>query len=193
MNELQQRIIQELHVLPEVDAHEEVRVSVNFLKEYLKKNTFLEGYVLGISGGQDSTLAGKLAQLAVNELNEELDTDRYRFIAVRLPYGTQFDEEDCQDALRFIEPTTTYTVNIKEAVDASRHALDEAGIALSDFEKGNEKARERMKVQFSIAAFHHCAVIGTDHAAEAITGFFTRIWGWSSRCDTASSFEQTSR
>ncbi len=175
MNDLQQQIIHELHVLPKIDPQKEVRVSVDFLKEYLKKNTFLEGYVLGISGGQDSTLAGKLAQMAVDELNEELSTDRYKFVAVRLPYGTQFDEEDCQDALRFIKPAATYTVNIKEAVDASRRALDAAGISLSDFEKGNEKARERMKVQFSMAAFHHCAVIGTDHAAEAITGFFTKF------------------
>ncbi|MGG0642509.1 ammonia-dependent NAD(+) synthetase [Sporosarcina gallistercoris] len=175
MNELQQRIIKELHVQPEVDPQKEVRISVDFLKAYLKKNTFLEGYVLGISGGQDSTLAGKLAQMAVDELNEELAVDRYKFVAIRLPYGTQFDEEDCQDALRFIQPTITYTVNIKAAVDASRHALDEAGISLTDFEKGNEKARERMKVQFSMAAFHHCAVIGTDHAAEAITGFFTKF------------------
>ena len=30
--------------------------------------------------------------------------------------------------------------------------LQEAGIKLTDFQKGNEKARERMKVQFSIAS-----------------------------------------
>lgn len=175
MDELQKQIIEELHVKPKIDAFGEVRVSVDFLKEYLKKNTFLEGYVLGISGGQDSTLAGKLAQMAVDELNEELSTDRYKFVAVRLPYGTQFDEIDCQDALHFIQPTVTYTVNIKEAVDASRRALDAAGVTLTDFEKGNEKARERMKVQYSIAASRHCAVIGTDHAAEAITGFYTKF------------------
>ncbi|MDW0110656.1 ammonia-dependent NAD(+) synthetase [Sporosarcina aquimarina] len=175
MNELQQRIIKELHVKPEIDAYKEVRVSVDFLKDYLKKNVFLEGYVLGISGGQDSTLAGKLAQMAVDELNAEMSTEKYKFLAVRLPYGTQFDEIDCQEALRFIQPSETYTVNIKEAVDASRNALDAAGVTLSDFEKGNEKARERMKVQYSIAAANHCAVIGTDHAAEAITGFYTKF------------------
>lgn len=175
MDELQKQIIEELHVKPKIDAFGEVRISVDFLKEYLKKNTFLEGYVLGISGGQDSTLAGKLAQMAVDELNEEQSTDRYKFVAVRLPYGTQFDEIDCQDALHFIQPSVTYTVNIKEAVDASRRALDAAGVSLTDFEKGNEKARERMKVQYSIAASRHCAVIGTDHAAEAITGFYTKF------------------
>ena len=92
------------------------------MKEYARKNAFLNGFVLGISGGQDSTLVGKLAQLAVDELNGEEETDRYKFIAVRLPYGSQFDEDDCQDALDFIEPILIYTVNIKEAVDASeRH------------------------------------------------------------------------
>ena len=175
MADLQQRIIQKLHVKSEIDAHEEVRASINFLKEYLKKNSFLKGYVLGISGGQDSTLAGKLAQLAINELNAEQQTNNYQFYAVRLPYGNQFDELDCQNALTYIDPSVTYTVNIQEAVDASRRALDQAGITLTDFEKGNEKARERMKVQYSIAASKQSAVIGTDHAAEAITGFYTKF------------------
>lgn len=126
---------------------------------------------MGISGGQDSTLAGKLAQMAVDELNEEAGEKKYAFMAVRLPYGVQADEQDCQDALDFIQPDKIYTVNIKGAVDASRLALEEAGIELSDFAKGNEKARERMKVQYSIAAMHNAVVLGTDHAAEAITGF----------------------
>jgi len=92
-----------------------------------------------------------------------------------LPYGVQKDEQDCQDAIDFIEPTHTYTVNIKEAVDASVRALENAGVTLSDFVKGNEKARERMKVQFSIAAMNSAVVLGTDHAAEAITGFYTKF------------------
>ena len=32
-----------------------------------------------------------------------------------------------------------------------------------------------MKVQYSIAAMHNCVVLGTDHAAEAITGFYTKF------------------
>ena len=46
---------------------------------------------------------------------------------------------------------------------------------LSDFAKGNEKARERMKAQYSIAAMHNGVVLGTDHAAEAVTGFYTKF------------------
>ena len=174
MTNLQQTIIEELKVKPSIDPQQEIRVSIDFMKAYLKKHTFLKGLVLGISGGQDSTLSGKLAQMAVDELNEEAGGQVYSFYAVRLPYGVQFDEDDCQDALEFIQPTKIYTVNIKEAVDASKRALDESGIILSDFAKGNEKARERMKVQYSIASMHNAVVLGTDHAAEAITGFYTK-------------------
>ncbi|PUB09532.1 ammonia-dependent NAD(+) synthetase [Paenisporosarcina sp. OV554] len=174
MTNLQQTIIEELKVKPSIDPQEEIRISIDFIKHYILKHPFLKGLVLGISGGQDSTLTGKLAQMAVDELNDEAGKQTYSFFAVRLPYGIQFDEDDCQDALDFIQPTKIYTVNIKGAVDASKRALDESGIILSDFAKGNEKARERMKVQYSIASMHNAVVLGTDHAAEAITGFYTK-------------------
>ena len=175
MSDLQKQIIEELHAMPEINVEEEIRKSIDFMKAYAKKHSFIRGFVLGISGGQDSTLTGKLAQLAVDELNEEAGEKKYTFIAVRLPYGVQADEKDCQDALDFIGPDKIYKVNIKDAVDASERALADAGIELSDFAKGNEKARERMKVQYSIAAMHNAVVLGTDHAAEAITGFFTKF------------------
>lgn len=175
MTRLQEKIITALKVKPVIYPREEIRKSVDFMKEYAKKHSFLNGFVLGISGGQDSTLVGKLAQLAVDELNNEGATSRYQFIAVRLPYGTQFDEEDCQDALDFIKPSKIYTVNIKESVDASERALLDAGVTLTDFAKGNEKARERMKVQYSVAAMHNCVVLGSDQAAEGITGFYTKF------------------
>ncbi|CEA03646.1 NH(3)-dependent NAD(+) synthetase [Metalysinibacillus saudimassiliensis] len=172
---LQQQIIEELKVVPSINAQDEIRRSIDFLKDYAKTYSFVKGFVLGISGGQDSTLVGKLAQLAVDELNAEIGEQHYNFYAVRLPYGVQFDEADCNDALAFIKPSVTYTVNIKPAVDASVQSLKTAGITISDFTKGNEKARERMKVQFSIAATKNAVVLGSDHAAEAVTGFFTKF------------------
>ncbi|ALS79423.1 ammonia-dependent NAD(+) synthetase [Planococcus kocurii] len=175
MSTLQQRIIDELKVEPLIQPQQKIEQIVVFLKEYLKHHPFLKGYILGISGGQDSTLLGKLAQLAVNQLNEESTDVKYGFYAIRLPYGVQVDEHEAQDALEFIQPTKLYTINIKEAVDASERALENAGIMLTDFAKGNEKARERMKAQYSAAAMHSAAVLGTDHAAEAITGFYTKF------------------
>ncbi|WBU47508.1 ammonia-dependent NAD(+) synthetase [Kosakonia pseudosacchari] len=171
---LQQEIIQALGVKPAVNAEEEVRRSVDFLKTYLKTYPFLQTLVLGISGGQDSTLAGKISQMAISELRQETGNQAYQFIAVRLPYGKQADEQDCQDAIAFIQPDRVLTVNIKASVLASEQALRETGIELSDFVRGNEKARERMKAQYSIAGMTKGVVVGTDHAAEAVTGFFTK-------------------
>ena len=68
---LQEKIIAELKVKPVIEPQEEIRKSVDFMKEYARKNSFLNGFVIGISGGQDSTLVGKLAQIAVDELNDE--------------------------------------------------------------------------------------------------------------------------
>ena len=174
MTKMQHEIIEALKVKPSINVEEEIRTSIDFMKDYLKKHPFLKSMVLGISGGQDSTLVGKLAQLAVNELNEEAGEDKYSFIAVSLPFGVQFDEAERQDALDFIQPSKRITINIKDAVEASARALAEAGVTLSDFAKGNEKARERMKAQYSIAAMYSGIVLGTDHAAEAVTGFYTK-------------------
>ena len=77
---LQEEIISQLGVKPIIDPEEEIRKSVDLLKAYLK-STLLKSYVLGISGGQDSTLAGRLAQLAVEEMRAETRDDSYRFIS----------------------------------------------------------------------------------------------------------------
>ncbi|WP_202080554.1 ammonia-dependent NAD(+) synthetase [Caldalkalibacillus salinus] len=174
MKPLQKQIIEALEVKPQIDPNEEIRRSVDFLKDYMKAHPFLRSFVLGLSLGQDSTLTGRLAQMAVNELNEELGESKYTFIGVRLPYGEQKDEEDADLVMDFIQPDELVTVNVKGAVDASVQALEAAGIELNNFLKGNEKARERMKVQFSIAGARQGVVLGTDHSAEAVTGFFTK-------------------
>ncbi|MDU2212159.1 MAG: ammonia-dependent NAD(+) synthetase [Enterococcus avium] len=172
---LQEEIIKELGTKPTIDPKEEIRKSIEFLKAYLRKYPFLKTFVLGISGGQDSSLAGRLAQLTMEEMRQETDDDTYKFIAVRLPYGSQADEADAKRALDFVNPDVSLSVNIKEAVDAEVAALEEAGVAISDFNKGNIKARQRMITQYGIAGGNQGAVIGTDHAAENITGFFTKF------------------
>lgn len=179
---LHAHIVAELGVRPTIDPVEEVERRVQFIADYMQ-TTGVRALVLGISGGQDSTLAGRLCQLAVEHLNQE-DTQAqqtetpqpYRFCAVRLPYGTQADEDDAQVALKFIAPSTGVTVNIKGATDESARAASEAlGIAqIGDFNKGNIKARERMIAQYALAGELGALVVGTDHAAEAITGFYTK-------------------
>lgn len=169
----QEQIIGALQVKPVIDVKEEIRERINFLKTYCKK-AGAKGYVLGISGGQDSTLAGRLAQLAVEELRAEgLEAT---FYAVRLPYGIQRDEVDAKEALEFIQPDESFEFNIQSSVDAfAEQFATMAGSGMSDFNKGNVKARMRMIAQYAIAGEKGCLVIGTDHAAEAITGFFTKF------------------
>ena len=91
---LQEDIIAQLGVKPVIDPQEEIRRSIDFLKDYLQKHPFLKTFVLGISGGQDSTLAGRLAQLAMEEMRAETGDASYQVVAVRLPYGVQADEAD---------------------------------------------------------------------------------------------------
>lgn len=173
MSEMQAMIVEEMKVKPSIDSAETIKEMQHFIEQYLHAHTFVKTLVLGISGGQDSTLAGKLVQLAVENMRNASGRD-VQFIAVKLPYGVQKDADEVEDALNFIQPDRILTVNIKPAVDQSVQSLQEAGIALSDFHKGNEKARERMKVQYAIAANTSGIVVGTDHSAENITGFFTK-------------------
>jgi NAD+ synthase len=67
MRELQAKIIHELNVSSTIDPAEEIERRVQFLVDYVNASG-ASGYVLGISGGQDSTLAGRLCQLAVQRL-----------------------------------------------------------------------------------------------------------------------------
>ncbi|RPA65463.1 ammonia-dependent NAD(+) synthetase [Aerococcus agrisoli] len=175
MRPLQERIIEELKVAPTIDPETEIRRTVDFLKDYLKQYPFLKSLVLGISGGQDSTLAGTLCQIAIKEMREETGDQDYKFIAVRLPYGNQADEQDAMDAIAFMEADQTVRVNIKPGVDATVAELADGGVNVSDFNKGNIKARQRMIVQYAIAGENAGVVVGTDHAAEAITGFYTKF------------------
>ncbi|AJK69650.1 NH(3)-dependent NAD(+) synthetase [Corynebacterium marinum DSM 44953] len=170
---MQHEIIKALHARPRIDAAGEITARVSFLAEYLRK-TGMKGFVLGISGGQDSTLAGRLAQLAVEQLRAEgRDAE---FWAVRLPHGVQADEDDAQLALDFIGPDHRVTVNIAGATGEMSAAVAGAlGQAeLGDFNEGNVKARQRMIAQYAIAGEKSLLVIGSDHAAENITGFFTK-------------------
>lgn len=181
-----------MKVLPKIDPEIEIKRRIDFIKKRLitaKSNAL----VLGISGGIDSSTCGKLAQLAINQLNNEVKEKQYQFIAVRLPYGAQKDEKDAQMALEFIQPTKCVTVDIKASVD-ELHKETLSALKISnllaknniDFIKGNLKARARMQAQYHIAGLVGALVLGTDHSAENITGFYTKFGDGA--CDLAPLF-----
>lgn len=170
----QEEIKQTLGVVSDIQEQDEFRKRVDFLKSYIK-HSHTNGFVLGISGGVDSHVAGYMAQTAINELNQE-GKKEHVFIAMRLPYGTQKDESDAQESLAFIKPSLIETVDIKSAVDSLvKEKEEKTGRPVTDFRKGNMKARLRMTAQYDTAQDYNLLVIGTDHAAEALTGFYTKF------------------
>lgn len=173
MRSLQKQIIDYEKVKPQIDPEAEIKRSVNFLQDFLLQN-HLQTLVLGISGGQDSTLAGRLCQLAVEQLRRKTGQQQYQFVAVRLPYGKQADESDALAALSWMKPDQVMRVDIKPAVDATVANIENNKLEISDFNKGNIKARQRMIVQYAIAGDLKGCVVGTDHAAENVTGFYTK-------------------
>lgn len=191
---MEQLIRTEMRVLPVIDVDFEIQRRVEFIQKKLKQSG-CKSLVLGISGGVDSTTCGRLAQLAVNGLNQVSNSNDYQFIAVRLPYGEQQDEDEAQLALHFIQPSHSVSVNIKNGVDGTHAstllALENTGLIPSDnakvdFVKGNVKARTRMIAQYEIAGLVGGLVIGTDHSAENITGFYTKFGDGA--CDLAPLF-----
>jgi NAD+ synthase len=174
---MDQHITPDMTVPASFDISAEIERRVAFLADYLR-NTGCRAYVLGISGGVDSMTAGLLAQAAVRRLRDQ--GHAAEFIAVRLPYGTQADESDAQRSLATIGPDRVVTVNIKPAADAMmaelrRDAGDLFEAQREDFHLGNIKARQRMIAQYALAGAVRGLVIGTDHAAEAVMGFFTKF------------------
>ncbi|KAA9393899.1 ammonia-dependent NAD(+) synthetase [Kocuria coralli] len=173
MRELQKVIVEEMGVAPTIDPAGAIEEHVQFLCDYAKA-TGAGGFVLGISGGVDSSLAGRLCQLAAERLREE----EYGavFVAVRLPYNVQHDEDDAQIALQFIQADEVVDFNVGPAVDGMVEAFEEStGRAITDYNKGNVKARARMVAQYALAGERRLLVVGTDHGAESVTGFFTKF------------------
>ncbi len=177
-----EQIQAEMRVLPEIDSAYEVSRRVGFIKQQLLAAN-AKHLVLGISGGIDSSTCGRLAQLAVQELTEETG-EQYEFIAVRLPYRVQADEDEAQLALSFINPSHVVTVNIQAGADGIHTSVLEAlpneimanlNENKVDFVKGNVKARMRMVAQYEIAGLVNGLVLGTDHSAENLTGFYTKF------------------
>ena len=186
-------VIEQMRVLPKIDPAFEVKRRIDFIKAHLL-NSGLKCLVLGISGGIDSCTLGKLAQLAVEQLNQE-QASTYRFVAVRLPYNVQADEQDAQTSIDFIQPSHSVAVNVQPGADAidqqtclALSALDllPKDEAKRDFVKGNVKARTRMIIQYEIAGMLDGLVLGTDHSAENITGFYTKYGDGA--CDLAPLF-----
>lgn len=177
---LQEEIISRFRVKPAIDANEEIRRRVDFLKEYVLKSG-ARGLLIAISGGVDSAVTTGLCKRATQELTVEQGKE-YITLGVFQPYGKQPDIDHSYAVAEAFKLKHKVETNIEDAVNEialeTEEALKSIGISnhLSRGGKGNVKARTRMVVQYALAFEMNLLVVGTDHASEAITGFYTK-WG----------------
>lgn len=139
---------------------------INFLKDYLEKSG-LDGFTLGISGGVDSFVSGMIAKRT-----------GYELCLLALPYETQQDFNDVERSINIINPQRYYVHNIENSKLVFTKMDINIENDINDDEKklilGNIKARYRMMVQYSYAQKLNHLVIGTDHATEAVIGYYTK-------------------
>ncbi|MCQ2087205.1 MAG: NAD(+) synthase [Bacilli bacterium] len=138
---------------------------VSFLKGYISDKPFIKGYVLGVSGGVDSSLAAVLVKKAVGKEN---------MMGILMPIDSNI--KDLEDGIelcksmdvpyKVVDATETFKL-FKSTIETASGELDRSTL-------GNLKARMRMSVLYAYAQKHGYLVVGTDNADEKYTGYFTK-------------------
>ena len=141
-----------------------LKVVEKFLKDYLENNK-CNTYVLGVSGGVDSSLCAAIAKNAVGK--EKLH-------CLLMPINSQ--KEDLEDALTLVKDLDlNYTViDASETFNKYVETFSKAGIELDRSTLGNLKVRMRMAILYAVAQKERGLVIGTDNADERYVGYFTK-------------------
>lgn len=156
---------------------------VSFLKNY-QEHTHVKGYVLGISGGKDSTVVAKLLVDAVGKEN---------VLGVLMPNGEQKDISDSIEVCKYLD-IRYINVNIKSSFTSLLNSIerdvlkdsinvgipnlvsDGTNIIVSDKALTNVAPRIRMTILYTIAQSVGYRVAGTSNASELFIGWGTK-WG----------------
>ena len=139
---------------------------INWMNEFKEKNN-VNGVVLGLSGGKDSTVVAMLAKKVFGG----------NVVAVSMPNGEQKDIADVQAIIKALKLTAT-TVNIKNTFD---QLIYDTHMNITDKAKTNIAPRIRMTVLYGIAQSLGYLVIGTGNKSEAMIGWTTKFGD--SACD----------
>lgn len=136
---------------------------ISGLRYYMKEN-HINVYVLGISGGIDSTLTAaicKIADVPLIGISLPCSTNKDCEVSTAYKVGTEFCKE-------FKE------ISIQGAFDAVSKLTDEAsGMSETPISQGNIKARLRMITLYDIASKRGGIVLDTDNLTEHYLGFWT--------------------
>ena len=147
---------------------------VLWIRQFFEENGKGCNAVVGISGGNDSSVA---AALCVEALGKE------RVIGVLMPCGEQADI-DCAKALVDHLDIRRYVVNIKDAVDGVTNAIP---FELSKQSTTNLPARIRMATLYAVSQSCNGRVVNTCNLSEDWVGYSTRYG------DAAGDFSPLSR
>ena len=147
-----------------MELKEYLKVIEKFVKDYLE-NAHQDRYVLGLSGGVDSTLVAAICRNAVG---------KEKLTCIAMPIESNPDDlNDAKEVakeldleLLVVDGTEIYRQAVKE--------FENIGVELDTATKSNLKVRIRMIILYAYAQKHRGLVIGTDNADERYTGYFTK-------------------
>ena len=144
---------------------EYIDVIVDFLRDYKEKHPFLKGYVVGISGGVDSSLVATLVKKAVGKEN---------MMGILMPIDSNI--ADLNDGIELCKAMDIpyKVIDATESYKVLRKEIETASGELDISTAGNLKARMRMSMLYAYAQKHSYVVTGTDNADEEYTGYFTK-------------------
>lgn len=133
-----------------------------FLKEYLESNK-MDSYVLGLSGGVDSSLVAAIARKAVGK-------DRLYCYAIDIESNPK-DVEDAKKVAKELD-LNLEVINLSDTYHSYLKSL--SGEDFIRLTKSNLKVRMRMVALFAYAQEKKGLVLGTDNADERYVGYFTK-------------------
>lgn len=133
------------------------------------RDTGIHKFVMGLSGGMDSTLVSLIAREALIKLKKPT-TD---LITISMPgFGTSQRTKNQSENLAKILGSTFFEIDIKKAV--SQHFADiQHPDGLYDITYENAQARERTQIILDMANKHNGMMVGSSSLSEIACGFAT--------------------
>ncbi len=134
----------------------------NKVKQFIKNYNIAGGFVVGLSGGLDSTVTAWLATIA---------TGKESVTGLIMPDSDSTISDDLMDAQAVVDllGINAKTIYIDKIIEAYKAKLNLDARAL-----GNLKARIRMSILYTFANSENKLVLGTGDKSEIYLGYFTK-------------------